>query len=353
MNQKAAVFEFHQNVLDWYENHGRKHLPWQQHKTFYSVWISEIMLQQTQVKTVIPYYEKFLHRFPNIQALAAADLDEVLALWSGLGYYARARNLHRAAQKIESELKGAFPPSIETLTQLPGVGRSTAGAILSLTLNQPYPILDGNVKRVLARFFCESNEKKLWTHAEALIRPDQAAAYTQAMMDIGSSICTRSKPKCSLCPLSKECQARLTQKIEQFPAKSILKMKENQHSYMLLFQQKNSFLLEHRENTGLWGGLWTFPLLERSPENLEKIFSSAWGEVQVLAEKVHIFSHFELHYSPVLISTTWTHLPKLDPWISSARETQWFEIQEALHLGIPRPIQELLLMLKKQNEKRS
>jgi A/G-specific adenine glycosylase len=211
--QKSCNFpNFSEQILAWFKIHGRKHLPWQLGRTSYRVWVSEIMLQQTQVATVVPYYERFMARFPNVESLACASQDEVLQLWTGLGYYARGRNLHKCAQMIAEEHHGIFPNSVDDLEQLPGIGRSTAGAIISLALNQRATILDGNVKRVLARFHAIEGwpaktavSKKLWQVAFEHTPDKDFADYTQAMMDLGATICTRSKPKCSDCPLQLDC----------------------------------------------------------------------------------------------------------------------------------------------------
>lgn len=218
--------QFSQQVLDWYQLYGRKTLPWQLEKTPYKVWLSEVMLQQTQVSTVIPYFERFISRFPDICALAAAPLDEVLHLWTGLGYYARARNLHKAAQVVATQHSGRFPETMEQVTDLPGVGRSTAGAILSLSLGQHYPILDGNVKRVLARCYAVSGwpgkkevEKCLWQLSEQVTPAAGVGHFNQAMMDLGAMVCTRSKPKCEICPLNNGCVAYATGSQASYPGK--------------------------------------------------------------------------------------------------------------------------------------
>lgn len=221
------ALQFSQAVLNWYHKYGRKALPWQQEKTPYHVWLSEVMLQQTQVATVIPYFERFIARFPDVTALAKAPLDEVLHLWTGLGYYARARNLHKAAQHIVDKHQGQFPDTFEHVCALPGVGRSTAGAILSLSLKQPFPILDGNVKRVLARCYAiegwpgkKEVENKLWEISENVTPIEGVEYFNQAMMDLGAMVCTRSKPKCELCPLNKGCIAYAQNNWADYPGKN-------------------------------------------------------------------------------------------------------------------------------------
>ena len=224
--QSTPNAPFAQAVLTWYDKFGRKHLPWQQNKTLYGVWLSEVMLQQTQVATVIPYFERFVKTFPNLTALADAPLDEVLHLWTGLGYYARARNLHKAAQVMRDQYSGKFPTEFEQVLALPGVGRSTAGAILSSCLNAPYAILDGNVKRVLSRYFAvngwsgeKKTEDRLWQLTGEVTPNTQVADFNQAMMDLGAMVCTRSKPKCGLCPLQSNCRANAEQNWQAYPGK--------------------------------------------------------------------------------------------------------------------------------------
>ena len=224
--QSSSESPFAAAVLDWFAQYGRKHLPWQQQKTLYKVWLSEVMLQQTQVATVIPYFERFIARFPTVVDLANAELDEVLHLWTGLGYYARARNLYKAAQQIRDRFDGEFPTTFHDVLALSGVGRSTAGAVLSSVLNAPYPILDGNVKRVLSRYFAVAGwagekavENRLWTLSAQVTPNSQTGDFNQAMMDLGAMICTRSKPKCTLCPLENQCEANRLNAWADYPAK--------------------------------------------------------------------------------------------------------------------------------------
>jgi len=251
-------------VLAWYDSHGRRHLPWQQDTTPYRVWISEIMLQQTQVSTVIPYYERFLQRFPDVQALAAAPIDEVLHLWTGLGYYARARNLHKAAQLLVERFDGEFPETVEEVAGLPGIGRSTAGAILSLSRQQRAVILDGNVKRVLSRFHAvgdtgSAQEKILWQHAEAHTPQKRVHHFNQVMMDLGATVCTRAKPACLLCPLQSHCAALKEGEPTAYPAKKAARaVPEKSTTLLVLLNAEGEVLLEQRPPAGIWGGLWSF-----------------------------------------------------------------------------------------------
>lgn len=270
---------FNKKILDWFQHHGRKHLPWQKKVSLYRVWISEIMLQQTQVATVIPYFERFLAAFPNVKKLAETNLDEVLHLWTGLGYYARARNLHKTAQIIQAEFKGKFPKNLDTLLTLPGIGRSTASAILALSQNQRHPILDGNVKRVLSRHFAIQGwpghpnvEKTLWDLSERLTPLNNVNYYTQAMMDLGATLCTRARPQCEICPLKKSCLAKKYDKVFEFPASRVKLTKGNptqslprkpkrKMTVLLLVDSHHHILLEKRPNSGIWGGLWSLPEL--------------------------------------------------------------------------------------------
>lgn len=251
------------SVLNWFESHGRKNLPWQKNITPYRVWLSEIMLQQTQVTTVIPYFERFIKQFPTLKKLALANEDTVLHLWTGLGYYSRARNLLKTAKIIQKEFQSKFPTDLTTLQQLPGIGRSTAGAILALSMHQQATILDGNVKRVLSRVFALNawqHEKKLWAIAEALTPKKNIAAYTQAMMDLGAMICTRTKPKCTICPLQKQCIAYRHEQQTEFPGKKPKKtLPIRQIQLLLLYDNQGKILLEKRPAKGIWGGLWSLP----------------------------------------------------------------------------------------------
>ena len=261
---------FSDRLLAWFDDHGRKDLPWQHDITPYHVWLSEIMLQQTQVSTVIDYYNRFIKRYDNVQALAAADLDDVLALWTGLGYYARARNLYKATQIIVERHQGQLPSTIDELMALPGIGRSTAGAIMALGYHQRHAILDGNVKRVLTRYAAISGwpgkkdiEQKLWQLAEQLLPTHRVGSYIQAQMDLGATICTRSKPLCSQCPLITDCKAYLSGNPTQYPSSKPKKAIPQRQTYWLIVRTESGLiLLEQRPNKGIWGGLWSFPEFE-------------------------------------------------------------------------------------------
>lgn len=300
---------FAKAVLSWYDKYGRKTLPWQRNKSLYGVWLSEIMLQQTQVTTVIPYFERFIQQFPTICDLADASIDEVLHLWTGLGYYARARNLHKAAQTIRDQYQGQFPTDFSQVLALPGVGLSTAGAILSSCLDAPYPILDGNVKRVLSRYFAiagwpgeKSVETQLWHHSAAVTPDSQVAAFNQAMMDLGAMVCTRSKPKCTLCPLAKSCVAYKNESWQLYPGKKLKKALPERESYFLLFVKDHKVLLRQRPAQGLWGGLYCFPQFD-SKDSLESYLQV--NQLRLIEELPifrHTFSHFHLDIHPIVVT---------------------------------------------------
>lgn len=337
---------FSDQVLSWFKKHGRTHLPWQIDRTPYRVWISEIMLQQTQVATVIPYYERFMARFPNIEQLACASQDEVLQLWTGLGYYARGRNLHKCAQIIAQQYQGEFPQTVNALEQLPGIGRSTAGAIISLALNQRAAILDGNVKRVLARFHAIEGwpakalvSKQLWAMAEQHTPNQNFADYTQAMMDLGATVCTRSKPKCPSCPLKVDCIGFKQDQPEKYPGKKpkkVLRVKTIQ--LLILKNEHNHILLEERPSVGIWGGLWSFPELEHI-EDARAFCTKAFGHVLdcvPMASFRHTFSHYHLEITPVYINITQRHRQVAE------NQQQWLKPQEWEALGLPAPVKKLL-----------
>lgn len=296
-------------VLNWYDDHGRKDLPWQQNRTPYRVWVSEIMLQQTQVTTVIPYYQRFLRRFPEVKTLADAPVDDVLQLWSGLGYYARGRNLHKAAQVIRDQYNNQFPQQFDQVAALPGIGRSTAGAILSLACGQRHAILDGNVKRVLSRVFMlpgwpgeTAVANALWEKAEALTPTERVADYNQAMMDIGAGVCTRTKPTCLLCPVKRVCEAHHAQRQHEFPQRKPVKEKPVKQTVMLmLINPAREILLQRRPPVGIWGGLLSFPEFSVSGEVApwcREQFGATVRQCQVWPTLRHTFSHYHLDITP-------------------------------------------------------
>jgi A/G-specific adenine glycosylase len=309
-------------LLAWHGRHGRHDLPWQQDRTPYRVWISEIMLQQTQVATVIPYYLRFMERFPDVRSLAQAPLDDVLHLWSGLGYYSRARNLHRAAARICADHDGELPTGFEALAALPGIGRSTAGAILALSGDARFPILDGNVRRVLSRYFNVSGNaaeratsRRLWELAECCTPHTSVAVYTQAIMDLGATICTRHRPLCAFCPLSEKCIARLTDRQHELPSPRVARARPVRRVFMLLLAREDgSVLLERLPESGVWGGLWCPPQVNSRSEVQERLHRLACTvqiEPQALAALTHSFTHFDLVITPLFVPC-WQAGPVLD-----------------------------------------
>ncbi len=343
-------------LLTWFATHGRKDLPWQHDPTPYRVWVSEVMLQQTQVATVIPYYQRFMARFPDVTALAGAPLDEVLAHWSGLGYYSRARNLHRAAQQIRDHHAGHFPERLDEVMALPGIGRSTAGAILALALHQCHPILDGNVKRVLSRLHAVEGwpgtpavEKQLWLLAAAHTPRQQVAAYTQAIMDLGATLCTRSRPHCGACPLQDHCQARGMEAQTRLPmAKPRKALPVRTATLLLVIDESGELLLEQRPPAGIWGGLWSLPELSAGAS------AEHWSRKQRLALRSsrshapfrHTFSHFHLDISPLELRVC---AGQRDAIMEPARLV-WYKPSSINQLGLPAPIRRLLEQLNPSNE---
>ncbi|WP_109843554.1 A/G-specific adenine glycosylase [Aggregatibacter aphrophilus] len=362
--QSTLNAPFAQAVLTWYDKFGRKHLPWQQNKTLYGVWLSEVMLQQTQVATVIPYFERFVKTFPNLTALADAPLDEVLHLWTGLGYYARARNLHKAAQVMRDQYCGKFPTEFEQVLALPGVGRSTAGAILSSCLNAPYAILDGNVKRVLSRYFAvngwpgeKKTEDRLWQLTGEVTPNAQVADFNQAMMDLGAMVCTRSKPKCGLCPLQSNCRANAEQNWQAYPGKKPKKALPERESYFLLLEKDGKVALEQRENAGLWGGLYCFPQFADKQELLAYLASNGIQQYQEWAAFRHTFSHFHLDIYPIYARfddqtnpedvdrSDWKKVAEKQNQYQSALLSAvkyWYDPQNPDPIGLATPVKNLL-----------
>lgn len=337
------IEEFRTAVLDWFDRHGRKHLPWQTPRDPYRVWISEIMLQQTQVATVIPYFERFMARFPTVQDLAAAALDEVIALWAGLGYYARARNLHRAARQIIEQHSGAFPAELELLQALPGVGRSTAGAMLSLGLQRRAAILDGNVKRVLCRYAGITGwpgagpvERELWTLSEAHTPEFRVADYNQAMMDLGATVCAKRDPACGACPLQSGCVAFRQGLTDRIPAAKPKQIQPVRECLMLvLYNSQGEVYLEKRPPQGIWGGLRSLPEFADETELLGWCASRgiAAARLERLAVRRHTFSHYHLDFTPVVVRTA-TVIGGI------AEGAGWFPPTRAE--GLPAPVLRLL-----------
>lgn len=348
LQQQDAVW-FSNQLVSWYQQHGRKTLPWQLNKSPYKTWLSEVMLQQTQVATVIPYFERFTSRFADINALAQAPLDEVLHLWTGLGYYARARNLHKAAQVMAADYRGEFPCQFDQVLALPGIGRSTAGAVLSLALGQHYPILDGNCKRVLARFAAVSGwpgdkktEQQLWQLAEQVTPEKTVAEFNQAMMDLGASLCSRSKPRCAECPLKLKCKAALAGEQALYPGKKAKKALPEKQSFWLLLQHDDKVLLSQRPAAGLWGGLYGFIEFASSDEREHYLALNALDvkSRNDLAGFRHTFSHFHLWIQPQLVQLK--HKPDN---VQEQSAATWFTIERIPPVGLSAPAKQLFQQL--------
>jgi A/G-specific adenine glycosylase len=330
-------------LLPWFDRHGRHDLPWQRDATPYRVWVSEVMLQQTQVETVIPYFARFMARFPDVAALAAATQDEVLALWAGLGYYARGRNLHRAAQLIAERHGGGLPDSLDALIALPGIGRSSAGAILSLAFDRRAAILDGNVKRVLSRAFAVQEppgaaaSARLWELAEACTPRTQFAAYTQAIMDLGATVCTRARPACDRCPLAPECAALAQHLVDALPARKARARKRVERRQMVFVLHAGRLLLQRRPADGIWGGLWSppeFPDARRARLWWQSRFGVAAGKGRRLPALRHAFTHFDLDIEPWVI--------ELRRARASGADAIWHEPGGPRAVGLPAPVARLM-----------
>lgn len=359
--------KFSSRLLHWFDQHGRHTLPWQLKKTLYRVWVSEVMLQQTQVTTVIPYYQRFMVRFPDIKTLANASEDDVLAHWAGLGYYARGRNLHKAAGLILAEYEGQFPDQFEAVNALPGIGRSTAGAILSLALDQRHAILDGNVKRSLCRYHGiktypgeKSTEAKLWELAEHHTPHSRHADYTQAIMDMGAMLCTRSKPDCPSCPHQSECVAFKQDEITNIPCSRPKKPKPRKHRTLLaLIDDKQQLSLFKRPSEGIWGGLYALPEFESTQVCLALLRAAGIdieNQTRQSAQIKHSFTHFELSIHPIICHTSATQQQSIKTQLSSTqalgiltdKQTTYplSSDQPKLRMGIPAPIQKLIGQIK-------
>jgi A/G-specific adenine glycosylase len=340
--------EFSTAVLDWFDGHGRKDLPWQQNPTPYRVWVSEIMLQQTQVTTVIPYFQRFMQAFPELDDLASASEDQVLSLWAGLGYYSRGRNLRKAAQQIVRDHAGRMPMAQAELEKLPGIGRSTAGAILALSSGQRAAILDGNVKRVLARYHAiegwpgqSAVAQTLWGLAERYTPSERVADYTQAMMDLGATLCTRSRPDCPSCPLSSSCKAHAEGDPRRYPASKPRREIPQRSAYVVMLENHDQeLLLEKRPPQGIWGGLWSFPEAESEEEARSLAERLSGGEVRPLggmATLLHRFTHFHLHMHPLRFQSK-------DPAKTVMEDGRWvwYKARSTAIGGLPAPVQRLL-----------
>jgi A/G-specific adenine glycosylase len=345
---QSGADTFAPRLLRWFDVSGRHDLPWQHPRTPYRVWLSEIMLQQTQVKTVIPYFERFIAALPSLPALASASRDDVMALWSGLGYYARARNLQAAAQRCVELHGGELPRDIDALTALPGIGRSTAAAILSQAWGDRHAILDGNVKRVLTRYHgiegypgLPAVEKRLWSLAEAHLPATRMADYTQAQMDLGATLCTRSDPACVLCPLQEDCVARTEGRTAELPTPKPGKVAPQKHACVLwLLNTEGEVLMQRRPAAGIWASLWTLPQAD------DAVSSREWFERQLLGDFTaaeplpaidHAFSHYKLRLQPLRLCGV-----ALRDRVGDNDDLRWVARGEFASLGIPAPIRKLL-----------
>jgi A/G-specific adenine glycosylase len=345
----AGVKSFASRIIRWQQRHGRHALPWQITRDPYRIWLSEIMLQQTQVATVIPYFERFIARFPDLPALAAAHEDEVLALWSGLGYYSRARNLHAAARAIAENHDGKFPVAVDAIMQLPGVGRSTAAAIAALAFGQRGAILDGNVKRVLARHGGIAGwpgdkkvEAELWQLAESHLPRNVIDTYTQGMMDLGALVCTRSKPDCPACPVNTDCVAFTQLRTAHLPTPRPKRVLPERQVQMLLLLDQGELLLEKRPAQGIWGGLWSLPELtpDADPTNeCRDRFGFTTLTQQALPRFSHSFTHFKLHIQPDRIQLTHR--------LATRPGQIWLSPTDALNAALPTPVRKLVAQLER------
>ena len=352
-------------LLAWFDRHGRHDLPWQRDPDVYRVWVSEIMLQQTRVAAVIPYFERFTARFPDVEALAAAELDDVLVLWSGLGYYARGRNLHAAARVVATEHGGRFPVTFEGLVALPGIGRSTAGAILALALGLRYPILDGNAKRVLARYHAVAGwpgtpavRDRLWELADRATPHQQVGDYTQAIMDLGATVCTRTKPACLVCPVAGGCRARAAGEPTAFPLPKPRRPYPTRETLLVVMRDpRGRVLVERRPPAGIWGGLWSFPEASRDLDHRDAADAAARRRglrvrrLHALAPVEHGFTHYRLRAIPVVVCVE----PRSDA-VAEDGPGRWLEADAAaaadVDIGLAAPVAAVLSRLEKEERDR-
>ena len=347
-----AERSFSARLIEWHGQHGRHDLPWQAARTPYRVWLSEIMLQQTQVTTVIPYFERFLARCPSVQDLAVAAADEVLHLWSGLGYYSRARNLHRCAQLVVAQHGGEFPADLDALIALPGIGRSTAAAILAQAYELPHAILDGNVKRVLARYHALAGwpgaapvEKQLWRLSEQHLPSHSVRNYTQAIMDLGATLCTRSRPRCGVCPVAGDCAGHQSARVSDYPAARPKRVMPRRNTCFLIIENlTGQVLLERRPPQGVWGGLWCFPEVRNEEALAARLTALGFGHGRIqqrLAVIAHSFTHFHLDITPLRISAEMQAYAVRDD-----AALRWYSPADSTRIGLSAPVARLLASLR-------
>jgi A/G-specific adenine glycosylase len=343
---RAARPSFASRIVSWQEEHGRHDLPWQRTRDPYRIWLSEVMLQQTQVATVIPYYERFLARFPSVRELGAAGEDEVLALWSGLGYYARARNLLRAAREVCERLGGDFPARFDALETLPGIGRSTAGAIAAFASGERRAILDANARRVLARHAAVEGDLSrpailatLWAEAQSRLPGVGIEAYTQGLMDLGAAVCLPREPRCMACPVHEDCAARLAKRTSEIPGKKVRGAKRRRSIAMLVVLAAGEVLLEKRPSSGIWGGLWSLPEADVAVAPAEAL-ARDWGieaaEVAPLEPFAHAFTHFTLDVTP------WRIRARGAKRLAEAKPATWLPLADLDGAALPSPVRRLL-----------
>ena len=338
---------FSTRLIKWHKKSGRKNLPWQLNRNPYKVWISEIMLQQTQVKTAIPYFIKFMERFPDIETLSKSSDDEVLSYWSGLGYYARARNILKTSKILNKEHSSLMPDSLEELMALPGIGKSTAGAILCLGFEKKAAILDGNVKRVLSRYVRlkgdikkNSTLKDLWKISEELLPKKEYSTYTQSIMDLGATICHRKDPSCGVCPVKNKCSAREHEETNLFPNKGLIKTKPTKEVFWLLPKDsQGNIYLEKRQNKGLWGGLWTF-IEAKDKKSLRKEYSKRFKDKEFSFEELSKIEHHFSHYK-LKASVFTTHLEKFNK-SGFKEQSMWIGGDQVQSIGIPAPVKKII-----------
>ena len=343
---------FSKKIIAWQERDGRNDLPWQGTRDAYRIWVSEIMLQQTQVTAVIPYYQRFMQRLPDLSSLARAPVDDVMQLWAGLGYYARARNLHKAAKVVAGQHGGVFPDEFEAIHALPGIGRSTAAAIAAFAYGQRRAILDGNVKRVFARHFgiagdvrAKPVEDALWSIAEEQLPKVDIERYTQGLMDLGATVCTRTQPTCLLCPLSKNCVAFNEGRVHELPGKGEKRETPHRQTRMLVVLSHGEVLLEKRPPTGIWGGLWCLPELPVEADvfdALHRRYGVKGRIVRELARVEHGFTHYSLSIFPIEIAVTKSIPRTMEPGLI------WLGLEEASQAAIPAPVKRILALHKKR-----